>query len=388
MIHKTIKYRLYPSDTQKELLDKHINVTRYVYNLALETKKNYYDSAKINKSSFDLQKELTECKKEFPWLKEVNSQSLQQAISNMDVAFTNFFKGRTNFPKFKSKKKSTKSFQIPQSVKLESNKLFIPKFKEGIKVVVHRTYDNSKVKSATVSKTPTDKYFVSILFEVNEELPTKLEIKEETILGVDLGIKSYLVTSDGEIVDNPKYFKKAESKLKFIQRKYSKHKGKRTKKKLVRLHEKVVNKRKDFLHKLSKKLVVENHTIALETLSVKNMILNHKLAKSIQDASWGTFVSIIEYKAEWYGTNVIRIEQFLPSSKQCSCGVINNDLKLSDRIWTCSSCNVTHERDLLAANNIAKFAFKKYLSGTDRKNQEELSELSEAIILEATIPLG
>ena len=197
---------------------------------------------------------------------------------------------------------------------------------------------NGTIKSATISVTPTGKYFVSILCDTKEEIPTKALITESTTIGIDLGIKDFAITSEGEVFENPKYLRKAQSKLKYIQRKYSKYKGKRTKKKLVKLHEDVVNKRKDFLHKVSTKLIRENQTICLETLAVKNMVKNHNLAQAISDVSWSSFVNMLEYKAEWYGKNILRIGQFAPSSKTCSCGVINKDLKLSDREWTCKSC--------------------------------------------------
>ena len=385
-MYKAFKYRIFPTEPQKELIAKHIGHSRFVFNLALETKNAAYVSAKHNYSAFDLVKQLPELKKELPWLKEVNSQSLQQSIQNMDIAFKMFFKG-AGFPKFKSKHRGKQSFSIPQNVIVENNLLIIPKFKEGIKMSFHRPTKGT-IKSATISVTPTGKYFVSILCDTNTEIPTKAPITESTTIGIDLGIKHFAITSKGEVFENPKYLRKAQSKLKYIQRKYSKHKGKRTKKKLAKLHEDVVNKRKDFLHKVSTQLIRENQTIALETLAVKNMLKNHNLAQAISDVSWSTFVSMLEYKAEWYGKNILRIGQFAPSSKTCSCGVINKDLKLSDREWTCKSCGTTHDRDILAACNIKSFALKNILSGEHRlKNQGKLPTLFGALTLEAQ-PIG
>ncbi len=380
---KAFKYRLYPTEPQKELIAKHIGSSRFVYNLALETKNAAYISAKHNYSAFDLVKQLPELKKEFPWLKEVNSQSLQQAIQNMDIAFKKFFKG-AGFPKFKSKHRGKQSFAIPQNVIVEDDFLIVPKFKEGIKMSLHRQTKGT-IKSATITATPTGKYFVSILCDTKEELPSKAPIKENTTIGVDLGIKDFLITSDGEVVSNPKYLRKAQSKLKYAQRKYSKHKGKRTKKKLAKLHEKVVNKRKDFLHKVSTQLIRENQTIALETLAVKNMVKNHNLAQSISDASWSTFVTMLEYKANWYGKNILRIGQFAPSTKTCSnCGAINKELTLKDREWTCGSCSTALNRDVNAACNIKSFALKNHLSGEHRlKNQDELLTLVKVLTPEA-----
>jgi len=378
---KSFKYRMYPNKEQKELIHKHCGSSRYVYNLALETKNTAYLGSKHNFSSFDLIKQLPELKNELPWLKEVNSQSLQQSIQNMDIAFKKFFKG-AGFPKFKSKS-NRGSFSVPQNVIVSGDQLIIPKFKEGIKIKLHRDLVGT-VKSATVSFTSTEKYFVSVLCDTHEELPTKPKVKEEETIGIDLGIKDFAITSEGEVFENPKYLKKAQSKLKYQQRKYSKYKGKRTRLKLAKQHEKVKNQRKDFLNKLSTKLVRENQTIALETLNIAGMVKNHTLAQSISDASWSTFVTMLEYKADWYGSNILRIGQFAPSSKTCSCGVINKDLKLSDRTWTCKSCGVTHDRDILAANNIKSFALKNNLiTEHSLKNQGKLPTLVGALTLEA-----
>ena len=381
-MYRSYKYRIYPTEPQKELIVKHIGSSRFVFNLALETKNAAYISAKHNYSAFDLVKQLPELKKELPWLKEVNSQSLQQAIQNMDIAFKKFFKG-AGFPKFK-KKSNKGSFSIPQNVIVENDLLIIPKFKEGIKMSLHRP-TKGIIKSATISVTPTGKYFVSILCDTKEEIPTKVPIKESTTIGIDLGIKDFAITSEGEVFENPKYLRKAQNKLKYVQRKYSKYKGKCTKKKLAKLHEDVVNKRKDFLHKVSTQLIRENQTICLETLSVKNMVKNHNLAQAISDASWSTFVSMLEYKADWYGKNILRIGQFSPSSKTCSnCGTINKELQLKDREWTCSNCSTVLDRDVNAAINIKSFALKNYLSGEHRlKNQDELPTLVGVLTPEA-----
>lgn len=376
------KYRIYPTNSQKELIAKHIGATRFVYNLALETKNTAYLGSKHNFSPFDLIKQLPELKKECKWLKEVNSQSLQQSIQNMDIAFKKFFKG-AGFPKFK-KKSNRGSFAVPQNVIVENNRLIIPKFKEGIDIVLHRPIEGA-IKSATISVTPTGKYFASILVDTGMEIPNKAEVNENTTIGIDLGIKNFAITSDGEVFENPKFLRKAQSKLKYTQRKYSKHKGKRTKKRLALLHEKVANQRKDFLHKTSTKLIRENQTICLEDLAVSNMVKNHNLAQSISDASWSTFVTMLEYKAEWYGKNILKIGRFAPSSKTCSCcGYINKKLTLNIREWTCPKCNSVLDRDVNAAVNIKTFGLKQYLSAEHTlKNQGELPTLVGALTLEA-----
>ena len=350
-----------PNKRQTELINKHIGSVRFLYNLALETKQIAYASKQVSLSRYDLQKQLVDLKKECKWLKEVNSQSLQVALMNLDAAYLRFFKGQNEFPKFK-KKSNGCSFNIPQNVLLEDNILVIPKFKEGIEIVLHRPI-KGVIRQATISRTPTGKYFVSILCDTGEAVKKKVSIKESTTIGIDLGIKTYIVSSDGQEFDNPKYLRKAQSKLKYVQRKYSKHKGKRTKHRLAILHEKVANQRKDFLHKVSTELIRENQSIAVETLQVSNMLKNHKLAQSISDAGWGMFVSMLEYKAEWYGKNILKIGTFEPSSKTCSCcGAINKELTLKDREWTCKSCGTLLNRDVNAAINIKSFSLKNHLS--------------------------
>lgn len=383
-MYKAFKYRLYPTKAQQELIHKHIAANRFIYNLALETKITAYQSGEIRLSAFDLMKQLTTLKKDVTWLNEIGTQSLQQSIKNMDSAFKNFFKG-SGFPKYK-KKSNRGSFCTPQKLRIKNDCLIIPKFgKRGIKINLHRDL-YGKLKSVTISVTPTGKFFASILCDTDCVNLNKPQITKENTIGIDLGIKDFLITSDGEVVDNPKYLSKAQSKLKYLQRKYSKHKGKRSQLKVAKLHETVTNKRKDFLHKLSTKLIRKNQTIALETLQVKKMVKNSNLALPISDASWATFVTMLEYKAEWHGVNILRIGKFEPSSKTCSnCSRINDDLKLSDREWTCQGCNTTHDRDVNAAINIKHFALRNNVSGTDTKTQDELPTLVGVLTPEAHV---
>tara|TARA_R110000868_G_scaffold76573_3_gene220132 strand:+ start:12317 stop:13498 length:1182 start_codon:yes stop_codon:yes gene_type:complete len=384
MMLKAFKYKLNPNEEQIVLINKHIGACRYIYNLALETKQMAYAGNKVNLSYFELHSQLKELKEELPWLKELNSQSLQQAITNLDKAYTAFFKGQNDFPKYK-KKSNGGSFNVPQNVRIIDGKLIIPKFtkKNGIDIILHREI-KGEIRQATISRTPTGKYFVSILCETGEQNISKNNIKEETTIGIDLGIKDFAITSNGEVFENPKYLRKAHDKLKYIQKKYSKNKGKKTKQKLAKLHEKVTNKRKDFLHKVSTKLIRENQTICLENLNVSGMIKNHNLAQSISDVSWSTFVNMLEYKGEWYGTNILKIGRFEPSSKTCSnCGNINKELTLKDREWTCVKCNTEHDRDVNAAINIKNFSLRNILSGTDRKNHDELPTLVGVMTHEA-----
>lgn len=362
---KSYKYRIMPNKRQTELINKHIGSVRFLYNLALETKQIAYASKQVNLSRYDLQKQLPDLKKECEWLKEVNSQSLQVALMNLDAAYLRFFKGQSSFPKFK-KKSNGGSFNIPQNVSLENGKLIIPKFKKGIDIVLHRPI-KGKIRQATISKTPTGKYFVSILCETGEATKPKAKIKKNTTVGIDLGIKSFLVTSEAEVFDNPKFLKTKISKLKYVQRKFSKSKGKRTKQKLAKLHEKVANQRKDFLHKVSTELIKNHDSICIEDLNIKGMLQNHKLAQAITDVSWSSFVTMLEYKAEWYGKNILKIGRFDPSSKlHANCGYINKDLKLSDREWICPKCGDVVSRDVNAAINIKNFALKNHLSAEHR----------------------
>jgi putative transposase len=384
---KAYKYRLNPSQKQAELINKHIGSCRFIYNLALETKQMAFAGSKANLSCFALHKQLTDLKTECSWLKEIASQALQQSITDLDSAYTRFFKNQSQFPKYKSKHGQKQSFRIPQNTIIdnENNKLIIPKFKEGIDIVLHRPIKKGAIKQCTISKTPTGKYFASILVDTQTELPVKSKIKDKTSIGIDLGIKSFIVTSNGEKIDNPTYYRKAQSKLSFLQRKYSKHKGKKTKQKFALQHEKVANQRKDFLHKLSSKLISENQTICLEDLAVNNMIQNHCLAKSIQDAGWGMFVDMLKYKAEWYGNNIVQIGTFEPSSKTCSsCGHIKRDLTLNDRDWECSKCKTVHDRDVNAAVNIKSFALRnKLYSERILKSHGQLPTLVGALTHEA-----
>ena len=362
MINKAYKYRIYPNKVQQKLLEKHFGCARFCFNWGLDKKIKAYQQDKKRLSCFDLINELAKLKKEkeFEWLNEVNSQSLQMALRNLDNAFTNFFRKRNKFPNFKSKKHNINSFQIPQHLKL-SDKLDIPKIK-GIKIIQHRKLEG-KIKTATVSKTPTGKYYISILVEQDKKLPKKPKIKENTAIGIDLGIKTFATLSDGRKIDNPKYLKNSLKKLRRQQRWLSrKIKESNNRKKQIRkvslIHEKITNQRSDFLHKFSYQITHENqvNTIAIEDLNVKGMVKNHCLAQAISDVSWTEFRRQLEYKTEWYGKNLLVIGRFEASSKTCSCGQVNQELKLSDREWTCKKCGVKHDRDILAANNIKKFA--------------------------------
>ncbi len=367
---RAYKYRIFPNLEQKATINNTFGQVRFVYNLGLETKITAYAGNKINVHCFDLMKQVKELKDtDCPWLKEAPSQALQMALRNLDNAYTNFFKGK-GFPKFKSKH-GRQSYQLPQGVYLDKDKknIFIPKLKL-LPIALDREF-KGLIKTVTVSRTTTDKYFVSILVETGTELPLKKEINEQTTVGLDLGIKDFVITSDGKKFENKDFFKSVMKKLRVEQRSLSrKKKGsnhyKKQKMVVALLHEKIRNQRKDYLHKISSYLVNNYDTICLENLAVANMVKNHNLARAISDMGWGEFRTMLEYKAEWYGKNISIIGRFEPSSKTCSCcGNINKELKLSDRTWTCVKCSTEHDRDVNAANNIKTFGLRTYVQSKD-----------------------
>jgi len=299
------------------------------------------------------------------WLKDVNSQSLQQSLKNLETAFNRFFKKQSQFPSFK-KKSSGGSFKVPQSVRLDGNRLYIPKFKEGIRIKLHRKI-KGKIRSATISKSPSGKYFASILVE--EEMDQWERTNKG--VGIDLGIKHLVITSDGDKYDNPKLIRKYKDKLRKAQKDLSrKVKGSnrynRQKLKVAKIHEKITNSRMDNLHKISTELVSKYDLISIESLAVKNMVKNRRLSKSISDCGWSYFTNMLEYKCDWYGKKLVKIDRFFPSSKTChECNYINQDLTLDVRSWECPSCNTTLDRDINASKNI----YRQGLSITDMEGE-------------------
>lgn len=380
---KTFRYSIQPTKDQTALLNQHIGSCRLVYNLALEVRTLAWKKNQKSLSVFDLNYQLPDLKKELPWLKEVNSQSLQQAIADLGKAYDNFFRGNGRFPKFKSKKEKN-SFRVPSGVTLCNGELHIPKFKTGIKIIQHRLL-KGHIRQATVSRTPSGKYFVSILCETGEQVKIAPPVTDENTIGIDLGLKEYGTPTKGKRISNPRYLRKSLSKLKFLQRRVSKFKGKKNKKKVSLLHERVANQRNNFLHQTTTRLIRENQSIALENLNVKGMMQNGKLSKSIADAAWGRFVRMLEYKAEWYGVNIITIGRFDASSKKChDCGHIYKELILKKRDWTCQRFGVKHDRDWNASKNIKTFALKQRgVSGTHTENQGEQLALAGAMTPEA-----
>ena len=364
---KSYKYKIKPDEEQKVLLNKHFGAIRFSYNYFLNERKVEYETNKQTLNYNDNSAALTKLKKqeEFKWLKEINSQSLQHSLKGLDDAYNSFFKKRTGFPKFKSKHNKN-SFKVLQCVRVIDSKLIIPKFKDPIKIIQDRKF-KGEIRQCTLSKTPTGEYFVSILVEGNHK---KFE-KTGKSVGIDLGIKDFVITSDGFKYKNNRYTKTYAKKLKENQQHLSrKIKGSnrynKQKLKVATIHKKITNSRIDNLHKVSTELIKKYDTIFLEDLNIKGMIKNHKLAKHISDASWSKFISMLEYKALWNDKEIIKIDRFFPSSKQCnSCGYINQNLKLDIREWTCPSCKTKLDRDLNASKNILKEGIKIISSGTD-----------------------
>jgi len=359
---KAYKYLIKPSKAQMQMLEEHFGACRFVYNWGLEQKTKEYQTTGITLNHTILCYKLTEFKNEHTWLKSVNSQSLQSSLKNLDTAYTNFFRNKKGFPKFKSKKNPVQSFQCPQScsIDFDNNIICIPKIKK-IKAVLHRKFEGM-IKTITISKY-NNKYYASILVDDCQINAKKLKLEKESSIALDLGLNHFVITSDGNKYNNPKYLRKSEKKLALLQRRMSKKKlgssnRNKARKKVAKLHNKIANQRKDYSHKLSYEIVHKSQgAVCMEDLLIKGMVKNHKLAKSINDAGWGMFKEYIIYKCEWYGRHFLDIGRFEPSSKMCSsCGHINSDLKLNDREWKCL-CGIKHDRDINAAKNILNMSF-------------------------------
>lgn len=367
---KGYKYRIYPNADQKEKIDQTIGMCRLVYNVALETKIRAYQSARINLSAYDLQKQLTELKATYSWMKEVDSQALNTSIKKLDKSFKSFYNGK-GFPKFKSKRRGTQSFQChtnTRRIDWINSTLTIPKIQD-IPIRLSRKFDG-QIKTVTISKKTTGKYFASILVDNKTELPANPPITEQTTIGIDVGIKSFAVTSNGRSFEPNRYLKNSLKRLQCLQRRTSrKQKGSNNRKKanlcVATLHEKITNQRTDYIHQVTTRLIRDNQveSFVIEDLGVAGMLKNGKLAQAIADVSFGKFFEVLKYKCEWYGKNLIVIDRFAPSSKRCSCcGAINTELTLADRQWTCEQCGTHHERDHNAAKNIKYYGLETILT--------------------------
>ena len=384
-IFKSYKFRIYPNKDQKILLAKHFGSCRFIYNYYLNKRKESYLEDKKSLNYYDNASDLTKLKKneDYSWLKEINSQSLQSSLRNLDTAYGKFFRKQSEFPRFKSKY-DKQSFKVPQNIIINDDKLIIPKFKGGIKINLHREIGGN-IQFATVSKTVTGKYYASLTCEVVYK-PFK---KTNSSIGIDTGIKDLAILSDGVTYGNIRSLKSKLKKLKYNQRQLSKKvKGSSTRykqrRKLSLVHEKVTNVRKDYLHKVSTEIVKNHDVISVEDLAVKNIMKNHKLAQAMSDVSLGTFYTMLEYKCGWNDKQFVKIGRYFPSSKMCSnCDWINQDLTLKDREWECQSCGEKHDRDFNASKNILNQGIKILSgSGTDsdiKQKQVEALSLDESM---------
>jgi len=364
---RAYKYKIKPTMKQQHQLQQAFGCTRFIYNWGLDKKTKAWTNEHKSISYFELAKELTSLKQteEYKWLKEVSSESLQQSLRNLDNAYTQFFKAKKGFPKFKSKKHSKDSVKFILNVHFDFDNWRVKVPKCGwVKLCENKTFDlsSSKIGTLTVSRDKCGEYWCSIVVDDNAPQKSKTKISEETSVGIDLGIKDYAILSDGTKYSNPKYYENDRLKLKVLQQKFARTQKGSNRHEVMRLkvsrqYRKIANSRVDFLHKLSTDLVRRYDTLCLENLNVEGMMKNHNLAMAIQSASWNEFVRQLKYKAEWEGKNIVFIGRFEPSSKTCSkCGYVKRDLKLSDREWICPQCGERHDRDVNAAVNIKIFA--------------------------------
>ena len=354
---KAYKYRFYPTDEQKQLLARTFGCCRYVYNWALRERTDAYYKRGERLSYEDTAHRLVLLKKreETSWLDEVSSVPLQQALRNLDRAFRNFFEGRAHYPTFKKKRHQQAATYASNAFSWDGKSLTLAKMDEPLAIVCHRPLpDGCKPSSVTITKDEAERYCDSILVE--EDIKA-LEVTPKMV-GLDLGLKSMVIESSGQTHGNPKFFAKDEKKLAKAQRRLAKKKKgsknrAKARLKVARLHKKIADRRRDYQHKLSTKIIRENQVVCIESLQVKNMVKNHSLAKAISDVGWSEFVRQLEYKAEWYGRTLVKIDKWYPSSKRCfDCGHILDSLTLDVRAWTCPECGVHHDRDINAAKNI------------------------------------
>ena len=364
---KAIKIRIYPDSVQKDFISKQLGCCRLIYNKLLDYKKTQYEQNKQSISLSQLGKYLTNLKKqdEYLFLNDVYAMCLAQTMQDLLKAYDNFFKLHKGYPKFKSKKDTKQSCRFTNLIfrgkkKINGNRITLIKqltnilFKCSRKEEIYLNHNEKYIHSITLIKNSTEKYYLSILIDYNIIQKQKLD----TVIGLDLGIKDFIVDSNGNRYENKHFYKNQEKKLKKLQKQFSKkQKGSKNRNKvrikLANIYEKITNQRNTYLHQITSKLVNENQVICIEDLNVKGMMQNHKLAKSIQELSLFEFRRQLEYKCKWYGRQLIVIDRFYPSSKTCyNCGYIYKDLKLSEREWICPHCGKLIDRDYNASLNI------------------------------------
>ena len=361
-MEKAYKFRIYPNAAQQELIQKTFGCCRFVWNHYLAKRIELYGQDRTTMNYNDCSADMTLLKKELIWLKEPDKFALQSSLKDLDVAYKNFFRRvkcgeKPGFPKFKSKHNNRKSYKTKftnGNIEVINKYIKLPKL--GLVSARISKRIQGRILNATISQSPSGKYFVSVCC-------TDVEISQHestsAVVGIDLGLKEFAITSDGQKFENHKYLSKSQKKLARLQRQLSrKSKGGKNRDKarikVARAHEKVANQRSDTLHKLSTELVKNYDVICIEDLQVKNMVKNHKLAKAISDASWSEFTRQLQYKCDWQHKALVKVDRFFPSSQLCSnCGEKNSETKdLSVREWTCESCGTVHDRDINAATNI------------------------------------
>ena len=354
---KAYKYRFYPDDEQKRILAHTFGCCRYVYNWALRQRTDayYHHGERLYYEGTAQRLVLLKKQEATVWLNEVSAVALQQALRHLDTAFRNFFAGRADYPTFKKKRNQQSATYASNAFSWDGHALTLAKMDAPLAIVWHRLLpDGCKPSSATITKDEAERYFVSILVEEDIK-PAEITPK---MVGLDLGLKSMVITSDGHTYGNPRFFTRDEKKLAKAQRRHAKKKKgsqNRTKarRKVARLHKKIADRRRDYQHQLSTAIIRENQVVCVESLHVKQMVKNHCLAKAISDVGWSEFVRQLEYKASWYGRTLVKIDKWYPSSKRCfDCGHLLDSLPLDMRSWTCPECGVVHDRDINAAKNI------------------------------------
>lgn len=355
MQKRAYKYRFYPTDEQKNILAQTFGCCRFVYNWGLSTRKTAYFQHGKSLSYPDLAAMLPALKEQYPWLRDPSSVPLQQALRHLDRAFVNFFEGRAAYPTFKKKRHEQSVTYASNAFTWDGQALTLAKMDAPLEIVWHRPLpEGCKPSSVTISKDSANRSFVSIL--VTDDIKPLPMVKK--MIGLDLGITSMVVLSTGESVGNPRYFARDEKRLAKAQRRLAKKKKgsknrNKARLKVATIHARIADRRRDYQHKLSTRIAHENQVICVESLAVKNMVKNHSLAKAISDVGWGEFVRQLDYKSQWYGRTLIKIDRFSPSSKTChACKHVLDSLPLDIREWVCPECGVVHDRDTNAAINI------------------------------------